>query len=309
MTVKKETKKIEKIVQNPYLILLSYLLAIFDATIFKCEVLWVVIVFHSISALYLIFLTVFIIRRYFSLKKYQKNIVETLNAENSIVYNLLQEFGNTIVDSSLKVKKKNDLDYDHFKVIVKNICSNISRIVLRVSGVEFSVCVKAFSLNDLLETEYDNMSTITLARETKNYLKRTQNDNNKQRIADNTSFKELLDRGDYLWSCADLSKLDPQIVAGSSYKNPDANYREYYKSTIVVPIRSRIEIVNQRIVDYSNHDSKATFHCLGFLCVDSLESFEDDDERFTKLFDIMILFGTALYPLLENFLANEIERV
>lgn len=303
------TAKLKNIVQNPYVVLLTYIVSLIS--FFKAYKynIWIAVTIYSFVSIYLVALTIYICKRYFSIKKFKNNIVQKTNLENEKVVKFLLEFSAGIVENTLKVKKRKIRDYDHFKNMMKNLCSIIHKIVLQMSGEEFSVCVKGFSLNELLETEYDNMSTVTIARESTDFVNRSKNDNQKQKISSNTSFKVLLDSGDLLWSCTDLTKIDPRIVAGSSYKNPDDNYRNFYKSTIVVPIRTKIENVDQSIIDYSEDSRNVTYHYLGFLCIDSKKRFQDNQIEFTKLFDMMILLGNALYPLMENYLVNEIERV
>lgn len=309
MSEDKFTRKVGNLVQNPYIVLLTYIMTVFSFFDIGSDNIWVIGAIYTFICLYLAFLTIYICKRYFSIKKFKDNLVKKTNSDNEEVVKMLLEFSNTIVENSLKVKKKKSLDYDHFKNMVKNICSIIHKIVLQISGEEFSVCVKAFSLNELIETNYDNMATVTIARETKDFVKRSENDNQRQTISSNTSFKTLLDTGDFLWSCPDLTKIDPKLVVGSSYKNPDDYYRNFYKSTIVVPIRTKMENVDPSIIEYSDNSKDVTYHYLGFLCIDSMQKFREDQAEFTKLYNVLILLGGALYPLLENYLVNEIEKV
>lgn len=303
------TEKLAKIVNNPFVVLLTYLLSIVSFFNISIDNLLICLIFRSFIALYLILLTFFICRRYFSIKRFKNNLVAKINSDSAEINKLLLQFTKTVIESSLKVRKKKNIDYDHFKSIVKNICSLIQKIICKISGQEFSVCIKIFSLNELLETDYANMSTVTIARESKDFIERSAHDHQKQSIATNTSFKSLLATGDLLWSCPDLTKLDPEKIKGSSYQNPDNNYRNFYKSTTVTPIRTKIENVDRNIIDYSNNCDRVEYHYLGFLCIDSCQTFKEDEAFFEQLFPILILMGDALYPLLENYLINKIERV
>lgn len=303
------TQKLGKITNNPFVVLFTYLLTIASFFNVSIENLLICVIVRLSIFLYLIVLTIYICQRYFSIKRFKNNLAAKANSDNAKINKLLLQFTSALVESSLKVRKKKTLDYDHFKSIVKNLCSLIQKIVCEISGHEFSVCIKIFSLNELLETNYANMSTITIARESKDYVERSTYDNRKQSIACNTSFKTLLETGELLWSCSDLTKLDPKIVEGSSYQNPDDNYRNFYKSTTVVPIRARIENVDRNIVEYANNCEIVEYHYLGFLCIDSTQSFPQNEAFFAKLYPILMLMGDALYPLFENYLVNKIEGV
>lgn len=301
------TESLGKFVQNPYVVLFTYLLSIVSL-LGVTDNFWLNISIYVFVAVYLITLTIYIIKRYFSVKKIKSNLTKKFYSDNKDLILMLSEFCSYVVESSLKVKKKKNIDYDYFRNILKNVCSIINKIVFKITGIEFSVCIKIFSQEELLETNYDNMSTITAARESKDYIKRSKLDNQKQLISNNTSFKTILDSGDLLWSCPDLTQVDPNVIAGSSYKNPDNDYRLYYNSTVVVPIRTKIENVDKSIIDYSSNSEFFGYHYLGFLCIDSEDVFNDVEVNNKGLYNVLILLGVALYPLLENYLVNEIER-
>lgn len=224
------------------------------------------------------------------------------------MFDILLELSENIVGKTLMIQKNKNIDIEFFKSIIRNICSTIRKIVEQITKEKFSVCIKSFSLNDLMETKHSEMSTVTLARDSCDYVNRSYNDDQKQKIMNNTSFKELLEKGDLLWACPDLTKIDPQYISGATYQNPDKEYRKYYNSTIVVPIRMRIENVSKTIINYA-YPIDAKYHYLGFLCVDSKKTFQQDQKSFKKLCDILVVFGSILYPLLEHYLTNEIERL
>lgn len=298
--------KLGAIVQNPVVVLLSYIISFASFFVSCNDNIILNSVFHGFIALYLVILTIYIAKRYFSIKTFKDNLIFQSYNDSKEIYESLLEFSDDIVDKTLKVQKNKTMESDHFKDIIKNICSIIRRTVKKTTGEDFSVCIKSFSQTELMETDYLNMSTITLARDSDSFVKRSVNDNEKQKIADNTSFTNLLKEGALLWACPNLKSIDPQLVAGATYKNPDGEYRKYYNSTVVVPIRTKIENVCQTILEYSNTNN-AKYHYLGFLCVDSMQTFQEDQIEFNKLCNLLVALGPALYPLLENYLKNEIE--
>lgn len=50
----------------------------------------------------------------------------------------------------------------------------------------------------------------------------------------------------------------------------------------------------------------ASLHILGFLCIDSQNTYEENDCKFKQAIEIAIVTGKMLYPIFENILNREI---
>lgn len=225
------------------------------------------------------------------------------------VCNLTQCTERTVC-SALEIKKANRFVSErHFSLLISNICSAIKDTIVAMTGEDFNVCIKSIATDSLMDSNIDNWRTKTIAREGPRREERARNDRYTQLIRDNTSFLQILNNSCDVWASNDLDNTKAVFdERGDKYLNPDKKYKEYYKSTIVAPIRIHTEYVSQSILDLSSEYQERAYHYLGFLCVDSLHTFSKDDKCFANLTAIVKLIANGLYPVLENKLVNEIEH-
>ncbi len=218
------------------------------------------------------------------------------------------EFVRTLVDNSLHTKQV-AFSEDHFRAVCKNICATVRTILLNVCNIDFSVCIKQIHTEEIIDYDYKNATTQTIARSGHKIVERSQNDSEFQKISDNTSFSDILETNS-CWASPNLEfTASNRSQGGSTYKNPDENYRKYYKSTIVAPIRINSKYISPTITNCTSSAKPERYHYIAFLCVDSPETFELEDPLFTLASMILGVCGDALYPLFENKLIKEIENI
>jgi len=87
---------------------------------------------------------------------------------------------------------------------------------------------------------------------------------------------------------------------GLEYSNTTEEWEDDYSSTIVVPIRIASGHASEKIKKKRSKDPTARYHIIGFLCLDSKDTFENDIEIFTSASKLLKSFADSLYPMIEK---------
>lgn len=295
---------LDKIVKAPAFALVSFIISLLGLVvpIFMSSLVVRVICLIIISII--IFVTAYKLISLIRCKVRIRNRYFERNVSN------LSQCAERIVCSALEIKKANGIVPErHFSLLIERICSAIKDTIASIADEDFSVCIKGIVTESLMDSNIDNWRTKTIAREGPRREERARNDRLTQLIRDNTSFMQILNNSCDVWASNDLDKTKAVFdEQGEKYFNPDKTYKKYYKSTIVAPIRIHTEFVSQSILDLSPEFQEQSYHYLGFLCVDSLQTFSKDDKCFANLTALVKLLANGLYPVLENKLVNEIEQ-
>ncbi len=171
-----------------------------------------------------------------------------------------------------------------------------------------SVCIKRIINTE--NTAVEDWQLETIARSANTDTKRLNNENASTQpitVKGNTDFNIILNPStkDTLFACTDLEKInesfkevykDLENTGINCYINTTKNYIDYYRSTIVVPIRIAIS----KTKAMANFDNKATHHVVGFLCIDNKEPFIDGDDLFTAGGEMAKVFADSIYKLFED---------
>lgn len=311
----KKSKKdaLNRIASHPALVISSYILTAVGFLFSLSDNLILQIIAISIMAICFSVLVIAFIRHRLNLKKEIERLEEQFEETyHNNTQNIILKSSNiirTVVDNSLNVKN-NSITNEHFQSICENICKSIKMLLTEICGIEFSVCLKQICVEELLTYQYLDASTQTIARCGNKTEEREKNDFIKQPIAENTSFINILKSNDRCWASNDLTQTQKAMKkVGGEYKNPDKDYKKYYSSTIVVPIRINSKNLSNTILEYSSSEKPKGFHYIAFLCIDSPERFSPKDKNFNLASVVLASCGDALYPLFENKLVKEIDKV
>ena len=200
------------------------------------------------------------------------------------------------------LKNRNLLKYND----ILNECSSIStRLVDIIQSLlsnyvreDVYVCLKlvnpptGFYLSK--ENDTENSSVYTFCRSSNTPIERYHSDAIPVPVINNTAFRMiLLDEADS-FAVSDLMKYDKQIRNGGDargYQNTTERWDRFYRSTIVVPIRIRAELLG---IGDSGYD------LLGFLCADCKVAGGFPKNRLTALVNMLMCFADMFYPYLER---------
>lgn len=303
-----------KIISNPFVILGSYIVSALSLVISLCVGNKIVtyIVSGCLGA-YIIAITIYIIKVYFSINRYKRNLKEKYDIEAKKTTDDLINYTATVLDDiknstfcSLS-KDRKDIKRD-----LDSLCAQLVKLFKLFLGKN-AVCIKIICTDSLVNIDYDKWSTQTIARDCEEDLvERREHDDVTQRLDENTSFYEIIKKAENCWASANLVKTKHKYEKGKmSYKNPDRNYLRYYKSTIVVPIYSQSNYMANEIREYiQNSATGVAIHVLGFLCIDSKNVFDNKNSQhiFETATKIAKIIGRTLYPVFENILIHEIRK-
>lgn len=313
--MKKETKekiftKLNGFLSHPVFVLCMNILGIVSFFFAFSDNIVLSVVFASIGSICLLLFVIFAIRYLFMVKKATKEIYdESVQTANSGV-GKVRELLRTIIDETLYLRNSVCTD-EAFSNACKNICTIIREVLFSICNIRFNVCLKRMCTDTLIDYNCFNASTKAIARCGTNYVERSANDFAEQKISDNTSFEFILNNeSESGYAAPNLEKTVAKgLENGNQYKNPDPMFLNYYKSTIVVPVRIKSKYISEERKKLASDINPNSYNYIAFLCIDSSEIFESDDKIFKLAFNTLVVCGDALYPLLENKLIKEIEEV
>lgn len=305
--------KLNSIVTHPVVVLVSYVLTVIGFVVSLSSCFWLQLIATVVMIVDLLVVMICFIRYRFNIKKTKGQMEKAFELQRQkyikSVVDSISTFVEFDIDNSLNMKN-NDVSDDHFQAICKNTCQQITNMLSKMCGIDFSTCLKQICADELINFDYCNAYTQTIARCGPQSAERSKNDYVKQMISENTSFLKVLQTNDRCWAAPDLEITEKLYNdMGDSYLNPDKSYKKYYKSTIVVPIRIKSKRLSPVIVEYSSSKKPEGYHYIAFLCVDSPKQFDKDDNSFLLASAILSAIGDALYPLFENKLVREINEV
>jgi hypothetical protein len=297
-------KIIRNIVSNEYFAFIAGMASIIGiiALFFASVVSYIIL---GCLVLYTCFITLFIATRYKNKFNYRLKEIGKLQHDFS------HEYRYHIAKMSMHVFDTGDAK-KIFDMIAKAICDDIHRFFKTILKTDVSVCIKSIVTETLMNNDINTWKVTTLARNTECANSRSQNDDTPALVSENTDFQTILaeESGQEDWFA--IPNLEKHIAAGRKgggtgevFKNSTPNYIEKYKSVIVVPIRIKSEYVSTSI---SIPDSKRHHHVIGFLCIDSLTTFDDKIMLFEAAIHFLKAFGDSIYTLFEIFMVKQISN-
>lgn len=300
----------KKFVQNPWVTFSVYLITLFGV-IFQIigENKYVKICALCCSTFLISIVVLCFIWRYTTVikisRKQKKKSINKYSPVSNFYLDLLHQQAVTLV----QIKNRNVDDEEFFKSCLLNFCQLIHDKLNRLLNTDFAVCIKSICLKDTSSIEVNEWKTKTEARiASNNLIRRSARDNEYQRVVDNTSFFNIVKENLLSWAAFDIEEVSKQLEeCGQHYKNPDQDFRRYYKSTIVIPIVQKYENIPSELKTKLNIHSETTHHYLGFLCLDTEESFTSkEDEIFQAAINLALPLGELLYQVFSEKILLEI---
>ena len=216
-----------------------------------------------------ILLLLFCIWLLYKIFKYRKIQAETRELFSQSYYDLLRNYRNTMGEIEVAQKKSED----SLRLMKDFICTTLNvlcNVFFILSRQKVSSCVKIIEPGK--DLDYINARVMTFCRSSNSDSQRQAYDErNRERntlICDNTDFNNIVEPGksQSCFYCPDLIAYQKSLKKlGERYDNTNPDWEDFYRATIVVPIR----IANQR---NPNNELETSYTILGFLCVDSMST-------------------------------------
>lgn len=280
---------------------------------------WVNIIWLSIVSINIIWLSIrffkFLRDSAISQKELEEYYNSLLNENIQVYYNQhklccekIHTFLHNIRDYCGDYSKCED---QMLEQICVNTCSYIENIFTSLwQNNKVSVCIKKIVTDNIMNNNFEEWGVATIARSAGTKQDRYQLYSETPLISENSDFKIIISPKykDSVFSCLDLTKVDEEFIDkyGEKYKNSTLNYLDKYKSTIVAPIRIKINKANPIIKPICNKDHQ--YHLVGFLCIDTEDIFKGDSILFNSGIELAKGFADALYKLFENNIIIHKER-
>ena len=266
-----------------------------------------------IIAIVLLFLTViFWINKFFSYKNNKKNIIDNFGEE---IWEIIKTVNSNYKDSFDEINKGSIASYQHLNNLLKPLSDCVADLSRLIINEKSSICIKMIETESLMNNDIDTWKLRTIARSKSTKPHRKNKDNKSILLSQNSDFYTIIKGGESAYSdcfavpsLPRLEKLWKEQLR-LEYKNSNINYKREYSSTIVFPIKTSIESVSNIIKNQMNYDDNADYHIIGFLCWDSKKEFDDDDDSFSLLTEMIGSFSEILYPLLEKYIVYQLDNV
>ena len=223
-----------------------------------------------------------------------------------------------IRNSSAKILNQTATDVasldDYFKKEEQNICTKIEQMFFHLWHKDTCVCIKLLSADDIYSNDYTKWKVYTYARgnaaDSINQRGRTKNDQVPVLITDNSDFEIIVNGTVNYFVCENMETVVEAFVKdyGMVYKNSRqkngesiSNITKYYNATIVLPIRIEIDKIRLK------QGNCQGYHLLGFLCIDTLEAFSNEEQSGFRLgAEYAKSIADSLYNQLFNYFIKRI---
>lgn len=245
-------------------------------------------------------------------RKYGKIVRNIRNSFSYNYYMFLHDFRNAYFDMLCERKNNNNSDKkNRIQVLTRdtqnflvNVLDYLCSIMESNTGEKVSACIKLIeNRGQVTNIDKDKATVITFCRSRNSDTDRKVNDERQAsiKIKDNTDFYDILDEDspntDSYFYQTDLVQYDKLLKkAGKEYKNTTRNYDNYYRGTIVAPIR-----IARKHLHYVLEDNG--YDVIGFLCIDSPSSNAFRDNVFDRknYSNIVKAFAAEIYIILNKY--------
>lgn len=226
-------------------------------------------------------------------------------------YNAAHDLRNVYFDILKQHKKEQSEDSIEIlttitRTFLGDTLDYLCEILESITGKEIHGCIKLIeNLHEQADGIDPKVATVkTFCRSKNTQPQRVSNDqvdNKSIKICDNTDFYDILDPDNTscnsCFYCSNLKELEKQLKkSGKRYKNTTLDWEDYYRSTIVAPIR----VANKRL--FFNQLTEG-YNVVGFLCVDSMstEAFRNTAFEKENYSYIVKSFAAEIYIILNMY--------
>ena len=282
----------------------------FIALLLKSNIVIQILCFVYFAAL----LSVFIVR-WFSYTELNKMAKKSANESAvkiiSSVIDSICNYNFEYRDCFEDIQQETDGSYSHLNNILRPLSDKLAELSKNIIGDESSICIKMIESESYMNSDFTKWKLVTIARSSSTRRIRANNDIGSVLVSENSDFYTIINPDDKNHSSQFIAPSIPRIIElwsakGIPYNNSTKNFINYYKSTIVIPIRIKTKLVSAAIknrMPILNSSHYSHYHIIGFLCWDSLNEYDDNDQKFKLLTAMLESCATCLYPLLENYLS------
>lgn len=306
---------IEKITNNAWLVLFFNICSLFGL-ILSCVFgnQWCILVFSILLAVLICIISSYLIYRVFAVRRAKRNIEKTHLAIRKETGELFHSFFHDLRDCNSFLDKNKDVEERVFKYKASLLCNQIEKIFNRLLDIKTAVCIKIIKTDTILNKSIDEWEVKTFVRSSSTSDERYKYDRKSDKIIDNTDFEIILrDIGDFkqqdYFFAENIDRFREvfETKSGEKFRNSHEDFP--YKSAIVVPIRIKVSDMHPDLKKICNDDD--FFHVVGFLCIDSEETFDDEKNnykysQFMSSLKYACAISDSLYHFFESYLIKEI---
>lgn len=275
----------------------------------------------AIVLIYLFFIGIYVVKSIISTSKAKIVLDKDYFFKNRKLSNVMHKYYHNLRNCISSLDTSKILSYNDVVSYCQNICNYLSdfykALFNNILGDNtISVCIKLIKTESVFDENFNNWKMETIARSISTDQKRSKVDKDPVIISKNSDFKVILsdDYDDELFSFSDMRNIKEDFL--KTYKIPYENSRgdnflDFYRSTIVVPIKIDGRYASKKFKLYNNNNNiEDKDLVLGFLCIDSMKIFETEIEK--NLFSIGVEYtkslGDSLYLLFEKILISCLEN-
>ena len=306
---------IEKITSNAWVVLFFNICSLFGL-ILSCVFgnQWCILVFSILLAVLICIISSYLMYRVFAVRRAKRNIEKTHLAIRKETGELFHRFFHDLRDCNSFLDKNRDVNQEVFKDKATLLCNQIEKIFNRMLDAKTAVCIKLFRTDTILDKDIDEWEIQTFVRSSSTSDERYQYDRKSDKIIENTDFEIILrDVGkakqkDFFYAVNIKKYIDYfEKESGEKFRNSHENYQ--YNSAIVVPIRIKASNMHPELKKLCT--DKDYFHVVGFLCIDTEETFDDVKHnykysQFMSSLKYACAISDSMYHFFESYLIKEI---
>lgn len=247
-------------------------------------------------------LSCFTIILFMRMKKY-RTIANNRMEKTSDNYHRLLHYARDLYFQVMHNYKKGTLTISGLSELYRSELSKILDLLCNVMNAHternISSCIKLITYPNDEEVIFENNAQlVTFCRSNNSDTNRENYEQHKEIwLTQNTDFLEIISNNNnknYFYQ-GDLEKYAKQLHdMGRDYENSNTRWSDYYKGTVIVPIR----IEFKKLYHQKKDDA---YHIIGFLCIDSLstDAFTEKQEKYNV--DIVKSFADIVYILLGQY--------
>lgn len=263
--------------------------------------------------------SLFIIIPIFSTRRAQKRIVKKYFTKGKVIGESLHRFHHKLRDYISMASEEKDNDNRTWNRLGELLCNSIYDIYENIfsdyliDDQKISVCIKTIKANSILDTDYMKWKMETFARSPATGPERTTNDETEILVSRNSDFQVIISdkyRNNYI-AFADMTNIKKTFLNEYKieYDNSREDFYNYYQSCIIMPIEIDGSNASEEIKEILPNIKKRKL-LLGFLCIDSMKVFNNDEEieAFEMGTSIAKALADSLYPFFEQILLHKIHN-
>lgn len=302
---------INKVSNSPLIILGGFIVSLLGLLLPLCVndiyIKWTILIFFII---YLIILTVFVIKRYYDIMVFKRNILERFEKSSKQSSKELHKFYHNLRYYIAEVNNDKNITHKNFIKIVENLCNYLEAFYRNYLGDKVCICMKMIKTETMMNSDVMSWEVLTLGRGSTCDQSRRSSDDIPVKISENTDYQLVLSESSdnkNWFASPNLQKVVEEYRSrGEEFHNSRKLFLDSYKSTIVVPIRIKTDYVSKILTSDSSH----TYHVIGFLCIDSMDTYDDieQESNFLTSLEQAKAFGDSLYSLFEDYIIKQIEQ-